>query len=78
MTYFEVTGFYGSGRTPCTILCATDYYSTFYVVEGGTIVNNTYETLENGVNVEEISDFDCFTVNNPIESLQELEKSIDL
>lgn len=75
----EITGTYGSNRTPCTVLVCNDTYNSWYVVQGGTIVNGTYDDGEliNGVNVEEINDFDCFTWHTPINTLEELEACIE-
>ena len=69
----EVTGFYGSNNTPCNVF----YYNGWYCVEGSVNVNRTSEEVENGVNVEELSDYDCFTWSSPIESLEELETAVN-
>ncbi len=47
--------------------------SRWYVAEGGTTVNLTYDSIEEDTNIEEVEDIDCFSVNEPIESLEELE-----
>ena len=51
--------------------------SSYYVVKGGTIVNRTYETLEDGVDVEGVEDFDCFTWNKPINTELQLVKAVE-
>ena len=78
MRYYEITGRVG-GITPrpCTIFCAESRGKTWYVAEGGNVVNRTYEKVEEGKWIEELEDFDCFTVNNPIESLEELQTAIE-
>lgn len=47
--------------------------SRWYVAEGGTTVNLTYDSIEENTNIELIEDIDCFSVNESIESLEELE-----
>jgi hypothetical protein len=49
----------------------------WYCVDGSLTVNRTYENIEDGVNVEELSDYDCFTWSSPIESEEELEAAIN-
>ena len=75
-TTFEVTGTYGSGKTPCNVLCCNDTYGTWYVVENGQNVNFTYDPVGDGVNVEELTDTDCFTVSDGVTSLDQLEALI--
>jgi hypothetical protein len=69
----EISGFYGSGNTPCTVFV----YGRWYVVEGGSVVNKTYDELNDGVNVEDLADYDCFTWSKEIESLDELIDAVD-
>ena len=68
-----INGFYGSNHTPCEIYTLDGWY----VVDGSLTVNRTYENIEDGVNVEELSDYDCFTWSSPIESEEELEAAIN-
>lgn len=80
METFELNGTYGSGKTPCTVLCAKtskNSNATWYAVEGSQNVNKTFDQLNNGVNVEELSDIDCFTWSKGINSLEELENAIN-
>lgn len=72
-----LTGTYGSGKTSCFILTANDSYLTYYCVEGSKMVNQTYDTLKDGCDVEEVSDFDCFTWSSEINTLEELENAIN-
>ena len=44
--------------------------STWYVAEGGTCVNRTSEEITEETWIEELSDFDCFTVTEPINDLE--------
>lgn len=69
----EFNGTYGSQETPCTVY----YYNGWYCVEGSINVNRTHETLVDGVDVEMIEDYDCFTWDKPIESLEELIEAVD-
>jgi len=71
-----ITGTYGGSHTPCNIFTANDTYMTWYCVEGSKNVNCTYETLEDGCNVEEIQDIDTMTAGSEIYSEAELEALI--
>lgn len=76
-TYF-VTGFYGSGNTPCFVNVAENKDgSRWYCVDGGTMVNLTYNEINDGVNVEHLQDVDCFTVNSPITDTDALIEAIE-
>lgn len=77
MKLYEVTGTYGSGKTPCTVFVAEERHGSWYCVEGSKNVNCTLDEIEEGVNVEELGDVDCFTWSKPIESLEELETAIN-
>ena len=73
-----VSGFYGSGSTPCFVFVATNSRgASWYVVEGGSIVNKTYEDIEDGVDVDLVDDVDCLTWNRPITSEEELIEAIE-
>lgn len=69
----EFNGTYGSSKTPCTIF----FYDGWYCVENSINVNRTNDDLFNGVDVESLSDYDCFTWSTPIESLEELINAVD-
>ena len=69
----EVSGTYGSQKTPCTVLV----YKGWYCVEGSVNVNRTHEEIEDGVDVEELSDYDCFTWSSPIDTLEELMMAVN-
>lgn len=47
--------------------------SRWYVAEGGTLVNLTYDSIDEGTNIELVEDIDCFSVGECIESLEQLE-----
>jgi len=72
-----ITGIYGSGKTPCEIFTAEARGGTWYVIEGSSNVNFTYNELEDGVDVETVSDADCFTWSSGINSEEELEEAIE-
>lgn len=75
---YEVSGTYGSRKTPCTVFVYPDRDGTaWYVVEGSTNVNCTDEEIQDGVNVEELPDHDTFTAGEPINSLEALESAVD-
>ena len=69
----ELRGTYGSRNTPCTVL----YYNGWYCVNGSKNVNRTHEELEDGVDVEEVSDYDCFTWSSPIDTIEELIQAVE-
>ena len=78
MTYKEFTGTYGSGNTETTVYTATDSKgATWYACDGSLNVNRTYDEVADGVNAEELSDFDMFTASKPVESLEDLEGKIN-
>jgi hypothetical protein len=73
-----ISGTYGSSKTPCDVfVCENRNGSSWYVVEGGQVVNLTYEQLTDGVDVEEVSDVDAFTWSGPIESEEELLNAVE-
>ena len=77
MNLYETDGFYGSGHTPCTVLvCENRDGSKWYAVEGSQIANCTFDPVESGVNVEELSDHDCFTWSSDIDNLDDLETAV--
>jgi hypothetical protein len=74
----EVSGTYGSGKTPCTVFVYENRNgSRWYAAEGSVNVNKTYDEIEEGVDIEELSDDDAFTWSSPIESLEELEIAVE-
>ena len=81
MRLYEVNGTYGSGKTPCTVFVAETEtrgdIHTWYVCEGSVNVNLTPDEIEEGVNVEELSDIDMFTASKPIYSVEDLEEAIN-
>lgn len=77
MKTYEVNGYYGSQKTPCTVFVAENSDgSRWYVCEGSQNVNKTYDDIDNGVNVEYLKDVDIFT-GKFINSLEELENAVN-
>ena len=69
----EVNGFYGSKHTPCIVFVAINGDgSLWYVGEDSVNINLTFDEVEDGVNVEELSDVDCITASKPVTSEEEL------
>jgi hypothetical protein len=66
-------GTYGSQKTPCEVFV----YKKWYCVEGSCNVNRTHDDFFDGVNVEELQDFDIMTRREPINSLEELVDFVD-
>lgn len=77
MRAFEISGTYGSGYTPCTVFCIDTGGGTWYCVEDSKNVNFTYEELQDGVDVETVSDDDHFYSDKPVASLAEFEQMIE-
>lgn len=69
----EIQGYYGGSSIPCTILI----YGDHYVIEGGQNVNATSETLEQGVNIEKVVDYDYFHWKTPINTIEELIEAVE-
>lgn len=69
----ELEGTYGSMKTPCTVL----YYNGWYCVNGSKNVNRTHEELEDGVDVETISDYDYFSWSSKINTIEELIQAVE-
>lgn len=74
MNFTELTVLAGNSQRPCTCFLVTDRSGlTWYVCEGGTVVNATDEPIREWTNIEEVSDFDCMTFNEPFEDLEQFE-----
>lgn len=74
----KTTGFYGGSSTPCTIFAASQSNGlTWYAVEGSQNINATYETIENGCNVETVEDIDTMTSSESIESISDLIRVVE-
>lgn len=71
-----VTGTYGSWKTPCEVFVYETPNGYWYAVDGSKNVNCTQEDINEGVDVEELQDFDCFTWGHKICSPEELERAV--
>lgn len=73
-----ISGFYGSGNTPCEVFIYEERNgSKWYCVEGSCMVNKTHDDIPEGTNVEDLSDHDCFTSTTPINSIDEFITAIE-
>lgn len=62
-----ITGTYGSRNTKTYIFtCTDDNGLTWYVCEDSVNINATREDVEDGVNIEELTDADTMTASNPV------------
>lgn len=78
MNFTELTVLAGSSQHPNTCFTVTDKHGiTWYVCEGGTVVNATHETIQEYTNIEAVEDVDCFTFNEPIQTLEKFEEVIE-
>jgi hypothetical protein len=75
----EIQGYYGVSRpTPTTIFVYEKRNGEkWYAVEGSTNINCTYDEIKTGTNVEELSDCDTIGADNPVNSLEDLEREVD-
>ena len=75
---YQVIGTYGTPPTSTVVLCypLLSSRTTWYCVKGSMNVNRTHQDIENGVDVETIADFDTFTWNEPINTVEELAAAI--
>jgi hypothetical protein len=70
----QITGTYGSQYTSCTIFV----YDGWYAIEGSCNVNRCNpELLVEGVYVEQLPDYDHFTADNSINSIEDLIQAIE-
>ena len=73
-----IQGTYGSGKTPCQVITATDRNGgTWYAVEGSSNVNFTHDEIAPGVDVETLADSDTFTWPAGIDSEETLLEAIE-
>ena len=78
MKSYETTGTYGSYLTPCTLFvyeCLNGL--NWYAVEDSQNVNATYDEIGIGVDVETLSDVDCFTWPDGIDSEETLLTAVE-
>ena len=70
----EVNGTYSKGKylIPCTVF----FTDGWYAVQGSVNVNRTHEDLDNGFDVELLSDYDTFTAGQPINDLEGLIEAV--
>lgn len=74
---YTIDGFYGSSINPCKVFVYDWCGGHYYCVEGSCNVNFTHDPVENGVNVEKLSDSDCSSSSEPLETLEQFEAFID-
>ena len=79
MNIFTTQGTYGSNNTPCEVLVYETYSGAWYCVEGSHNVNFTPDIITEGdtVNVETVYDTDTFTTGEPIDTLSQLQESVE-
>lgn len=71
----EIDGYYGGSKTPCTVFVL----GNAYCVEDSCNVNFTSEVelLVDGVDVEELHDYDCSQAKEPFGTLEEFEEYVN-
>lgn len=74
---FSVKGSYGYGeQTPCTVFVYETNFGKWYVVEGSRNINLTQDEVEDGIDVEDLTDLDVVTAAKGIESTEELRAEV--
>ena len=69
---YEVNGFYGTMNRGTILVYETRNGKRWYCVEGSCNVNCTYDEINEGCNVERLSDIDTMSSRNSIETVNEL------
>ena len=67
-------------NNPCLVICYQipySYTTTAYAIEGSKDICFTYEEINEGVNVEDVENFDILTTSNPIEDEWELMEEVE-
>ena len=78
MNTYTINGTYGASQNPCLVFVLENGDgSKWYVCEGSTNVNFTYDELSDGVDVETVSDYDCFTAGAAIMDEHELIAAVE-
>ena len=72
MNLYEVNGFYGTRNRGTILVYERTNGKRWYCVEGGFNVNCTYDEINEGCDVETVSDIDTLGNRDGIYSLQEL------
>lgn len=77
-TFKAVNGTYGASKKPCTVfVCENEYGSSWYAVEDSININATMEEIEEGVNVEQVNDFDTVSADNLIQDLEDFKSELE-
>lgn len=69
---YEINGTYGASKNEATIFVyEKSNGSKWYCRENGYILNLTHDEINEGCNIEELSDHDIMTSIKPIETLEQ-------
>jgi hypothetical protein len=72
MNLYEVNGFYGTQNRGTILVYETRSGKRWYCVEGSSNINCTYDEINEGCNVETISDIDTMSSRDGIYSVNDL------
>jgi hypothetical protein len=72
MNLYEVNGFYGRKNRGTILVYETRSGKRWYCVEGSHNINCTYEEINEGCDVEMLSDIDTISSKDEINSVDEL------
>jgi len=68
-----VNGTYGQSKNKCKVF----EHRGWYCSQGSVNVNRTRDEIEEGVDIEELNDYDTFTADKPINTEKQLVKAIE-
>ena len=78
MTTNTINGTYGSLKTPCEVFIYENRNgSKWYCADGSVNVNLTYDEINEGCDIEELQDMDCFTCMNGINTIEDLIEAVE-
>ena len=72
MNLYEVNGFYGTRNRGTILVYERNDGSRWYCVEDSCNVNCTYDEINEGCDVERLSDIDTMYSIEPIQSVEQL------
>ena len=78
MTPDEFEGYHGATMNPGTILTLEEKDGLkWYCISGTVIVNATYDQIDHGTNIDDLTVTDGFSWPEPIRSLEDLDYAVN-
>lgn len=72
MHTFEVNGFHGTNIPATILVVAYGNGAKWYCIQGSPTANKTYDSIEEGTNVDNLSDCSTLNQDKPINTIEEL------